>query len=250
MIAHSTARRGGCFMNPRCGRSGCGPWSLLGRRRHDRIRRADQRRSRAAARVGSSSCARRPRAGTACSWRCSGSSACAGCCKAPPGQDGPRWLQVLSGVLVLVALVLACSATALVATAAWPVHELADEVAAGRRQRRCCTTPRAACGWASSITFVAVVVLALGATSSWWPEDASTSSGGMPAVEVTTGRGCGLWTAAERRSRHRRGQQLTGRSSSSRPATWCGCARSPPADRPQSPVIMKDPAGSNPADPS
>jgi hypothetical protein len=108
------------------------------------------------------------------------------------GQNGPHWLQVLAGVLVLVALVLACSATALVATAAWPVHEIEDglstDVAAEAALHH--TARRLRLG--ITITFIAVVVLALGATSSWWPNEKS-SSGGAAQVEVTTSQGtaCG-----------------------------------------------------------
>jgi hypothetical protein len=108
-------------------------------------------------------------------------------------QDGPHWLQVLAGVLVLVALVLACTATGLVATAAWPVHELEEGAAAGVSVDTLLhhTARRLRLGIA--ITFVAVVVLAAGATSSWWPEEAAPSRGGASLVEVTTndGAACG-----------------------------------------------------------
>lgn len=100
--------------------------------------------------------------------------------------DAPRWLQLLAGTLVLVALALACAATALVAAAAWPVYAAdagrgAVDVDLHRTARRL--------RLGIALTFVAVVVLATAATSSWWPRPA----GGAASVEVSTSRGsaCG-----------------------------------------------------------
>ena len=39
------------------------------------------------------------------------------------GTGTPGWLQITTGILILVALALACVATVLVATAAWPVDD-------------------------------------------------------------------------------------------------------------------------------
>jgi hypothetical protein len=100
------------------------------------------------------------------------------------GQDGPHWLQVIAGLLVLLALGLACTATALVATAAWPVHELEDRAAPGAAVDTLLGI---------QITFVAVVVLALGATSAWWPKSAS-SGGSASQVEITTSQGAACGT--------------------------------------------------------
>jgi hypothetical protein len=108
------------------------------------------------------------------------------------GQDGPHWLQVLAGVLVLIALVLACIATAMGASAAWPVHELEDGATRGASVEAVLhhTAQRLRTGIA--ITFVAVVVLALGATSSWWPNDASSSTNaGLVEVTTSDGAACG-----------------------------------------------------------
>jgi hypothetical protein len=108
------------------------------------------------------------------------------------GHDGPHWLQVLAGLLVLLALALACTATALVATAAWPVHELEelDASEASVDQLLHHTARRLRLGIV--ITFLAVVVLAVGATSSWWPQQES-AGGSASLVEVTTNQGaaCG-----------------------------------------------------------
>lgn len=109
------------------------------------------------------------------------------------GQGGPRWLQITAGVLVLVALGLACTATALVATAAWPVHDVLDDGEAAAAQTSADgeahrTARHLRLGIA--LTFLAVVVLAIAATSSWWPEKAGSSA---LQVEVTTSQGsaCG-----------------------------------------------------------
>jgi hypothetical protein len=110
------------------------------------------------------------------------------------GQSGPHWLQVLAGVLVLLALALACTATALVATAAWPVHDIEDGGAAGASADNLLhhTANRLRLG--IMITFLAVVLLAVGATSSWWPEDAASSGGNASLVEVTTNQGAACGT--------------------------------------------------------
>jgi hypothetical protein len=107
------------------------------------------------------------------------------------GQGGPHWLQVLAGVLVVIALLLACSATALVATAAWPVHEIEDGLSTGADAEQALHHTARRLRLGIMITFTAVVVLALGATSSWWPN--SESTGGAAQVEVTTSQGsaCG-----------------------------------------------------------
>ena len=109
------------------------------------------------------------------------------------GQRGPHWLQVLAGVLVLLALGLACTATALVATAAWPVHELEDGAAAGVSVDSLLHHTARRLRLGIGITFLAVMLLAVGATSSWWPEEAA-SSGGASLVEMTTTQGAACET--------------------------------------------------------
>lgn len=109
-------------------------------------------------------------------------------------DDNPWWLQVLAGLLTLLALALACLATALVATAAWPVYGYTDDrdrAADDQEVRR--TSRRLRSGIAA--TFLAVTVLAVAATSSWWP----SRSEGSPLVEITTNsaRLCGELLPAE-----------------------------------------------------
>jgi hypothetical protein len=100
----------------------------------------------------------------------------------------PRWLQLLAAVLVLTALAIACLATVLVAGAAWPVggwrrssarDGTGEEVRRGGRHLRTGIV----------LTFVAVGLVALGTSSSWWPDGGAAGS----QVEVSTSQGtlCG-----------------------------------------------------------
>jgi hypothetical protein len=113
------------------------------------------------------------------------------------GSDGsgPGWLQRVAAVLVLAALAVACLATVLVASEAWPVH-------AGRR-------PTPANGSADAevrrggrhlrtgiaLTFLAVVLVALATSTSWWPKADQSSD----LVEVSTSQGsfCGTLTSSD-----------------------------------------------------
>jgi hypothetical protein len=101
--------------------------------------------------------------------------------------DNPMWLQVWAGILVLVALVLACVGTFLVARVAWPLFGGAQTPAAdvegeGRRLRT-----------GLLLTFVAIAVLALGTASGWWPQPAAEDgAGALVAVQASSGeRVCG-----------------------------------------------------------
>ena len=105
--------------------------------------------------------------------------------------DNPTWLQVYAAILVLVALVLACTATFLVGRVAWPLlggraAPAADAAAEleleGRRLRR-----------GLLLTFVAVAVLALATASGWWPQpEADNGATNLVAVQVGSGqRVCG-----------------------------------------------------------
>ncbi len=106
-------------------------------------------------------------------------------------SDNPTWLQVWAGILVLVALGLACVATFLVGRVAWPLFggdrsTVADPAAdlerEGRRLRR-----------GLLLTFVAVAVLALATASGWWPQPAADNgAANLVAVQVSSGpRVCG-----------------------------------------------------------
>jgi hypothetical protein len=115
------------------------------------------------------------------------------------GSGKPDWLQVLAGVGALVAFGLACAATVLVALAAWPLYAARprpqdagpdpdeDEELArtSRRLRR-----------GIILTFVAVAVLALAASSGWWPIGTGGEQvQGEVAVDTATGQVCGTVAA-------------------------------------------------------
>jgi hypothetical protein len=104
--------------------------------------------------------------------------------------DNPMWLQVWAGILALIALLLACVATFLVARVAWPLYggrepAVADEAELARDGRRI--------KLGLALTFAAVALLALGTASGWWPqEDGGGSGGELVAVEATSGESwCG-----------------------------------------------------------
>lgn len=111
-------------------------------------------------------------------------------------SSGPRWLQISAGVLILLALIVACYAAFLVGRAAWPLYLV------GRRR----SAPAPANGEDElrhtshslrvglTLTFVALILAAAAATSSWWPAKAS-SSGALVSVDTTVGLTyCGRWT--------------------------------------------------------
>jgi hypothetical protein len=95
--------------------------------------------------------------------------------------DNPMWLQVLSVLLIFVALALACAATYLVARVAWPLygprHEVGDEAAevarAGRRIKQ-----------GLVLTFTAVAALAVATASGWWPQPVESGGAGGTQISV------------------------------------------------------------------
>jgi drug/metabolite transporter (DMT)-like permease len=105
--------------------------------------------------------------------------------------ENPTWLQVWAGILALVALVLACIATFLVARVAWPLYSgrapaVTDEPAELEREGRRLTTGLV-------LTFAALAALALGTATGWWPQDEADAGGNaVVAVQATSGeRWCG-----------------------------------------------------------
>jgi protein-S-isoprenylcysteine O-methyltransferase Ste14 len=100
-----------------------------------------------------------------------------GVLKSTATASEPHWLQVTAIVLILLALILACYATFLVGRAAWPVNSarLSAAARAGSRieLRRTDRGLRAGIG----LTFVALVLAALAATTSWWPHKGLSAQG-------------------------------------------------------------------------
>lgn len=122
------------------------------------------------------------------------------------GSDSPRWLEILAGLLVLAALVLSCAATALVASVAWPLYAAqrtdlsvpdatAHHAPGSRGEVPDAGLRRAARRLRTGIalTYVAVVVLALAATSAWWPHP---QGGAFAEVRTDAGTFCGELTAS------------------------------------------------------
>ena len=112
-------------------------------------------------------------------------------CRAARASREPKWLQQLAAILVLLALAIACVATVLVAGAAWPVggwrrSSAADatseaEVRRGGRHLRTGIV----------LTFVAVGLVALATSSSWWPNYSGGGSGQLVEVSTAQGTLCG-----------------------------------------------------------
>ncbi len=107
----------------------------------------------------------------------------------------PWALQVFSGILVLVAFVLACAGIYLVGRAAWPLYRgevpatAGDEAAAAELTSRQLTR-------GLLMTFLSIAALALGTAASWWPQEQSGGAGAS-TVQVQTRDGrtaCGELT--------------------------------------------------------
>ncbi|MEV5968375.1 hypothetical protein [Streptomyces sp. NPDC051921] len=102
------------------------------------------------------------------------------------GSPAPRGVEAVAGVLVLLALLLACLAVYLVGRTAWPHAATPDAPADAARRLRTGLV----------LTFVTVLLTALAATSSWWPAPDASASSTATTVEVTTSAGtvCGELT--------------------------------------------------------
>lgn len=111
------------------------------------------------------------------------------------GEGSPRWVQITAGLLILLALALSCYATALVASVAWPLYgsrraaAAAEPDPAGVGDEELRTGQRLRTGIA--ITYLAVALTALAATSSWWPGESSNGASGTVEVQTRNGVACG-----------------------------------------------------------
>jgi type IV secretory pathway VirB2 component (pilin) len=103
------------------------------------------------------------------------------------GDSGiPHWIQVLAGIAALVALGLACVATYLVGRAAFPLYggrrgDVTEDLAGTKRRLIRGLT----------LTFVAVALTALAATSSWWPVSSDGASSGLVELSTSQATVCG-----------------------------------------------------------
>lgn len=103
-----------------------------------------------------------------------------GLCGVLTGDSGtrlPMWLQIVAGVLALLALAVAGIGILLVALVAWPLGAPADPSVAARRLRA-----------GVILTGVAVGLTVLSTSSNWWPQ----SSAERPVqVSTSSGTACG-----------------------------------------------------------
>ena len=100
------------------------------------------------------------------------------------GESTNPWaLQVISGVLVLVAFVLACAGIYLVGRAAWPLYRGDPERDAGGEAGVATVSRQLTRGLL--MTFLSIAALALATAASWWPQE-NAGDGGPQEVQVRT----------------------------------------------------------------
>jgi hypothetical protein len=100
----------------------------------------------------------------------------------------PWGLQVMSGILVLVALVLACAGVYVVGRAAWPLYRGEPPVDAGEEATVAALSRQLARGLL--MTFLSIAVLALATAASWWPKEDGDGGGDDSAdIQLQTNDG-------------------------------------------------------------
>jgi hypothetical protein len=105
-------------------------------------------------------------------------------------SSAPRSVQVVAGVLVLVSLAVALLATYLVGRVAWPLYR-ARATAADPTEPVDLAGPTRSLRSGLVATFAAIVILALAATSGWWPSGGAGDAGQLVRVDTTNGSVCG-----------------------------------------------------------
>lgn len=117
------------------------------------------------------------------------------------GDSTDPWaLQVMSGVLVLVAFALACAGIVLVGRAAWPLYRGDPAAMEGGEAQAAVVSRLLTRGLL--MTFLSVATLALATAASWWPKDAGggAGGGGTGQVQVRTSDGrsaCGALSESQ-----------------------------------------------------
>ncbi|MFB7373739.1 hypothetical protein ACFC0D_28240 [Streptomyces sp. NPDC056222] len=106
-----------------------------------------------------------------------------GALKSGNGTAAPRVVEAVAGVLVLLALAVACLSTYLVARTAWPLFGGPGAGGAAGEARRLRT--------GIGLTFAAVALTAAAATVAWWPEPESADSAALVEVATSSGTWCG-----------------------------------------------------------
>lgn len=108
----------------------------------------------------------------------------------------PWGLQVLAGILVLVAFSLACAGIYLVGRAAWPLYRGDPAAPAGDDAAAAIDVTSRQLTRGLLMTFLSVAALALATATSWWPEE-QDAGGAAVTVQVRTEDGrtaCGELT--------------------------------------------------------
>ncbi|MBA3749129.1 MAG: hypothetical protein H0W96_16795 [Solirubrobacterales bacterium] len=112
-------------------------------------------------------------------------------------STNPWSLQVLAGILVLVAFGLACGGIYLVGRAAWPLYGGEPQIASGDDAGAIAVASRQVTR-GLLMTFLSIAALALATATSWWPKEGA-GGGAASAVQVQTDDGrtaCGELTAS------------------------------------------------------
>ncbi len=113
-------------------------------------------------------------------------------------STNPWALQVMSGILVLVAFALACAGIVLVGRAAWPLYRRDPAAMEGGEAQAAVVSRQVTRGLL--LTFLSVATLALATAASWWPKEAGGGAGGgtgQVQVQTSDGRSaCGALSEA------------------------------------------------------
>lgn len=112
-------------------------------------------------------------------------------------STNPWTLQVMSGILVLVAFVLACAGIVLVGRAAWPLYRGDPAAMEGGEAAVAIVSRQVTRGLL--MTFLSVAALALATAASWWPKEEGGGTGAAGQVQVQTSDGrsaCGALSEA------------------------------------------------------
>ena len=110
-------------------------------------------------------------------------------------STNPWALQVISGILILVSFVLACTGIYLVGRAAWPLYRADPAAHATAHGEAAITATSGQLTRGLLMTFLSIAALALATAASWWPKERGGDGGGGAAqveLQTTNGRSaCG-----------------------------------------------------------
>ncbi len=103
-------------------------------------------------------------------------------------STNPWALQVMSGILVLVAFALSCAGIVLVGRAAWPLYRGDPDAMQGGDAQVAVVSRQVTRGLL--MTFLSIAVLAFATAASWWPKkggDGDGAAGGQVRVQTNDG---------------------------------------------------------------